>query len=266
MAFMELHFRSDVLRMRVTASVILPEEAKKRADGDPPYKTLFLLHGFSDDHTIWMTRTSIERYAADRGIAVVMPSALHSWYTDTAAGPRYLTFVGEELPAYCRAFFRGMSPRREDTMVAGLSMGGYGALKIALTYPERFGLCASLSGALDMAALTDYRLAHENPPPHENAEWQAVFGYDVFTGADLRGGPNDLFALTERRAAEGVPFPGLFLWCGTGDRFVTDSRNYRDLLTRLGVAHTYRESEGDHSWKWWDLHIQDALDCLDFHK
>ena len=132
MAFLELHYHSDALGIGVTVNVILPEKAKTligmNAEGGDNYKTLYLFHGLSDDQSIWMRRTSIERYAADYGIAVVMPSVNRSWYTDTVYKAKYFTFVTEELPRVCRSYFRGMSDKREDTLVAGLSMGGYGAV------------------------------------------------------------------------------------------------------------------------------------------
>ena len=259
MAFLELHFRSDVLRLSVTVNVILPENAKKQTDGDAPFKTLFLLHGLSDDHTTWMRQTSIERYANEYGIAVVMPAGDRSWYNDTADGARYQTFIGKELPDVCRAYFRGMSDRREDTLIAGLSMGGYGAVKTALTYPERFGGAASLSGALDVVARTR-RGAEKGQDV--SAEWRGIFGFHVQGADDLIGGVGDLFALTRKRRAEGTAFPKLFLWCGTEDSLLEDNRNYHALLEELKVPHDYRESEGNHSWKWWDLHIQDALKSL----
>ena len=157
-------------------AMILPENAKKQTDGDAPFKTLFLLHGLSDDHTTWMRQTSIERYANEYGIAVVMPAGDRSWYNDTADGAHYLTFIGKELPDVCRAYFRGMSDRREDTLIAGLSMGGYGAVKTALTYPERFGGAASLSGALDVVARTR-RGAEKGQDV--SAEWRGIFGFHV---------------------------------------------------------------------------------------
>src|SRR4029079_1126758 len=97
----------------------------------------------SDDDSIWLRRTSIERYVADLGIAVVMPQVHRSYYTDEAYGRPYWTFLSEELPRVASGFFR-LSPRREDTFVAGLSMGGYGAFKWALRQPWRFAAAASL--------------------------------------------------------------------------------------------------------------------------
>lgn len=257
MAFVELHYHSDALGMGVTVNVILPEKAKTligmNAAGGNAYKTLYLLHGLSDDHSIWMRRTSIERYAAQRGIAVVMPAVGRSWYTDTAYGANYFTFVTQELPAVCRNFFRGMSEKREDNLVAGLSMGGYGAVKAALRCPETFGGCASLSGGLDVISrrITDLVT---------NAEWRGVFGDR--TPEELLESDCDLFHLAKKNAAEGIAFPKLFLWCGTDDFLLEDNRKFHAHLQALKIPHQYVESEGNHSWPWWDLHIQTALDYL----
>src|SRR6476619_7886720 len=129
-------------------TVILPQSTAgqigmtgSESTGETP--VLYLLHGLSDDDTIWLRRTSIERYVAALGLAVVMPQVHRSFYTDEAYGNRYWTYLSEELPEIVHGFFR-LSRRREDTFVAGLSMGGYGALKWALRDPGRFAAAASL--------------------------------------------------------------------------------------------------------------------------
>ena len=257
MAFIELHFHSDSLKTAVTVNVLLPEKAKTLIGMDgiecDTYKTLYLLHGLSDDQTIWMRRTSIERYAIERGIAVVMPNVGRSWYTDTAYGGAYFTFVTEELPRVCRYYFKGMSEKREDTLIAGLSMGGYGAIKAALSCPKKYGACASLSGAFDISAAR--RLAQLN-------EWRGVFDYNLQDPSEIKGTKHDIFALTNLNHASGTAFPRMYLWCGLSDGLLEVNHRYRDLLNNLGIPHLYEESEGNHSWKWWDLHIQSALDYL----
>jgi len=257
MAFIQLNYHSDALRMGVTVNVILPEKAKTvigmTADSESTYKTLYLLHGLSDDHTIWMRRTSIERYAAEHKIAVVMPCVARSWYTDTAYGAKYLTFITEELPRVCQAFFRGMSDKREDNFIAGLSMGGYGAIKAALTVPARFGGCASLSGALDVSQFATEKYMDE---------WRGIAGFDLHDASELKGSKHDIFAMAKRHAEEGKEFPKLYLWCGEQDELLSDNERFCALLDELAVAHVYKTSEGDHSWKWWDLHIQDAMEYL----
>lgn len=254
MATMEFHFYSKALKRVTAVNVILPEVHKKKPGiGNPggAYKTLYLLHGLSGDHTNWMRKTSIERYANTYNIAVVMPEVGRSWYTDTACGEKYLTFVAEELPTICRSYFVGMSDKREDNYIAGLSMGGYGAMKIALTHPESFCGCASLSGALDITRKNRDRNLDE---------WRALFGYDLQDFDQLLGTEHDVFALVRKNHAAGLPFPKLYLWCGTEDPLIFNNHWMRDLLQELNIAHTYSESEGDHSWKWWDLHIQDVLE------
>lgn len=100
------------------------------------YPVLYLLHGLSDDHTIWHRRTSIERYVSALGLAVVMPNVGKSFYTDMANGGNYFTFITEELPTLVQSYFP-VSAKREDNFIAGLSMGGYGAFKVALSCPEK---------------------------------------------------------------------------------------------------------------------------------
>lgn len=256
MAFCELRYHSDALGRAVSVNVVLPENAKTligmNTGVDETYKTLYLLHGLSDDHTIWERRTSIERYATERKIAVVMPNGGRSWYTDMANGAKYFTFITKELPTVCRGFFKGMSDKREDNFIGGLSMGGYGAVKAALTYPEFFGGCICLSGALDIAALKH----------HSVEEWRAIFGYDLTSIEELRGSRHDVYAIAKANAEEGKPFPKLYMWCGDSDHLLDSSIRFDSLLTELGVEHRYDRSEGDHSWRWWDMHIQDGLDYV----
>ena len=259
MAFFEMKYHSDALKIGVSVNVILPEKAKTligmTANGAsaPTYKTLYLFHGLSDDHSIWMRRTSIERYASDYGIAVVMPSVGRSWYTDTPSGANYLTFVTEELPRVCQSYFRGMSDKREDNMVAGLSMGGYGAIKAAMTRPDLFGCCASLSGALDIAG---------RPVDSRMDEWRSIFGYGLQDLSELRGTRHDLYALVEAHLAAGKEFPKLYMWCGEQDFLLQSNRDFHRFLDEKQIAHVYEESEGNHSWLYWDQHIQDALRCF----
>jgi S-formylglutathione hydrolase FrmB len=249
MAFFQMNYQSDALGMGVSVDIILPGEAQSGAN----YRTLYLLHGLSDDHTTWMRRTSIERYAGEHHLAVVMPNAGRSWYTNMATGAKYLNFVACELPDVCRGIFKGMSSRREDTFIAGNSMGGYGAFKAALTYPERFGGAASLSGTLDIADTT------RNRPMNE---WRGIFGFDMQSVGELKETEHDLFALARACRASDQPFPNMYFWCGEQERGHAYSERFDGLLNELGVAHCYESSPGDHSWNCWDAWIQNALRYL----
>ena len=256
MALLNVCFHSEVLGKQVQMNVILPQRSrgqigmKSIEEKVDAYPTLYLLHGMSDDYTIWERRTSIERYASEKGIAVVMPDGDLSWYTDMKYGGRYFTFMSDELPAVCRDFFPKMSDKREDTFVAGLSMGGYGAFKLALRCPETFSCGASLSGALDFATFYD----------RTKPGFAEMIAGDLET--EFRGSDNDLFAVAERLRASGRPLPKLWQWCGTEDFLYRDNLRMRDHLQKLGYDLTYLESEGNHNWACWDKWIQEILDWL----
>jgi S-formylglutathione hydrolase FrmB len=256
MALATCHFKSKVLDLATSMCVVLPQDDEAefgtvRTGPDGTCPTLWLLHGLSDDHTIWQRRTSIERYAQASGLAVVMPAAGRSFYADMAHGLQYWTFLTQELPRVARSFFP-LSQAREANFVVGLSMGGYGAFKWALTHPERFAAAASLSGVLNVATAPE-RLGPEGRPEMVN-----VFGNpNAIAGTD-----NDLLYLAERLAASDRPRPALYAWCGTEDFLYEDGLVFRDRARRLGLDLTYEEGPGDHEWACWDRQIQRVLEWL----
>jgi putative tributyrin esterase len=259
-AFLDFHFFSETLALSCSAHVLLPQATTRQigmsgGERRERYPTLYLLHGLSDDHTIWMRRTSIERYAAERNIAVVMPAVGRSFYQDMASGPRHWTFLSEELPALCQGYFP-LSTAREGTFVAGLSMGGYGALRLALTFPERFAAAASLSGALDIAR----RLREADKPNSRvsRAEWEGIFGPEL----RAEGTGADLWHLATKLGASPSPKPRLFLCCGTEDELLGESRAFHQHLDSAGLANTYQESPGAHEWGCWDGQIRGVLDWM----
>ncbi len=258
MALMHVNFFSDVLGMCMQMDVIIPQRTSGQigmegVDGGNSYPTLYLLHGMSDDHTIWQRRTSIERYANDLGIAVVMPTTHLGWYTDMKYGGKYYTYIAKELPKICRDFFPKMSPRREDTFAAGLSMGGYGAFKLGINCSETFGAVASLSGVLDIT-MRDWN--------NNDQFWINIFGQ----AEEVAGSENDLIHMASKLKDSGKPVPKFYMWCGTEDFLYGQNIKMRDHLNSLGFDLTYEESEGDHQWKYWDAKIQDILKWLPIKK
>lgn len=252
MAWFDCHFYSETLALSTSMYVILPQQTKSQIGMESKslqhkHPTLYLLHGLSDDHTIWMRRTSIERYVAPLGLAVVMPAVHRSFYTDMVHGPRYWTFVSEELPQIARSFFP-LSPLREDNFVAGLSMGGYGALKLALRCPDRFAAAASLSGAVDV----------EDSYKRFSNDLELIFGGKE----NIRGSENDLFHLAERLARSDLPKPALYQCCGTEDHLYEANVRFRDHCRALGLPLTYEEEPGKHEWSYWDAKIQKVLSWL----
>jgi S-formylglutathione hydrolase FrmB len=255
MALIQLHFYSHVLQLTSTLSVILPqpvtppENAAASVVRSVRYPTLYLLHGMSDDHTIWQRRTAVERYVEGRNLAVVMPAVQRSFYTDMVIGPKYWQFISEEVPFVARSLLP-LSDKREENFVAGLSMGGYGAFKLALTYPERYAAAASLSGALDVVHLT--RL-------EDNAgELKYIFGQVD----GLEGSPNDLFYLAEQISKQDKPQPKLYQWRGVEDFLYEDNVRFREHTHTLGLNVDYNEGPGGHEWWCWDQQIERVIDWL----
>ncbi|MFC5648508.1 alpha/beta hydrolase [Paenibacillus solisilvae] len=252
MALIQCDFYSDTLGLSTSMNVILPQTTysqigMKTLSSGHKHKTLLLLHGLSDDHTIWLRRTSIERYVSELGIAVVMPSAQRSFYTDMEQGMKFWSFISEELPAIARSFFP-LSDRKEDNFVAGLSMGGYGAFKLALTHPDRYQAAASLSGAMDLSHLNEFA----------PDDFKKIFG----TLDQYQGSKNDLFNLAREAAALGEVAPLLYQCCGTEDFLYAENIQFRDHAEQLKLPITYEEEPGNHDWGYWDLKIQRVLEWL----
>ncbi len=248
MALIHCDFFSQVLGLHSSMYVILPEKKDAMHDGGAraSYPTLYLLHGLSDDHSAWLRQTSIERYVRETQLAVVMPAVNRSFYTDMAHGLRYFTFISEELPAIARSLFP-LSNRREENFVAGLSMGGYGALKLALRHPDRFSAAASLSGAVDVARIAI-----------ESAEFANVY-QDVHS---ISGSDDDLFELLNQVVRSDQPLPKLFACCGTEDFLHGDNQRFLQHAKTLGVDITYEEEPAKHVWSYWDKEIQHVLKWL----
>ena len=215
------------------------------------FQVLYLLHGATGDCSVWTRFTSIERYARQRNLAVVCASAGNSFYSDMVYGGKYLTFMTKELPAFIGRMFP-ISEKREDTFIAGNSMGGFGAYRIALEQPERFCCAASLSGALDIITMAKM---YANDP---SGGLSAVFSpKDLLPGSD-----NDFVALAEKRIREGCTLPRFYQCCGTEDFLYPLNTSFRDRFREADVDLTYAESKGIHDWEYWDMQIRNVLDWL----
>lgn len=233
-------------------NVIIPQKVSTQigmqsGSGRKAYPVLYLLHGLSDDHSIWLRRSSVERYAAGHDVIVIMADGDKSFYTDMAAGDRYFTFFAEELPQIAASFFPVM-PGRENCFAAGLSMGGYGALKLALRYPDRYAGCAAMSAVTDIGNfLREYS---------EKSYAKSYFGDSLQVPADC-----DIFALAEKCASLAPEErPRILHYCGTEDFLYQDNLRLRDHVMKLGgFDYTWGEGPGEHSWSFWDEYIQKVL-------
>ena len=255
MALLRCNFASEVLQMDTAMTVILPQDGATPFS-DPPSvietapPVLYLLHGAGDNSTSWSRCTALERYVEPYGLAVVMPEVGRSFYTDQVHGQRYWTYLTEELPVLVESLLQ-VSTQRADTFVAGLSMGGYGAIKWALRQPDRFAAAASLSGVLDIARVRRSREPHREPTLH------AAFGEHDLTGTD-----EDLLHLLSSGARSAKPLPDLLLACGEGDALFADNIRFITAATDLNIAVTSDLGPGEHTWAYWDAAIQRVLAWL----
>ena len=238
-------FYSACLKRNVSISVIFPDRSN---DVDPLYedepKVLYLLHGLGGNEDEWTRFSKIEYYAKKYNFIIIMPGVERSFYCNTCYGIDFFDFVSEELPALADKWFK-ISTKKEDTFIAGESMGGYGALKVALSRPERFAAAASLSGVVDYE---NFRKKIQNREFEEMKAEELAFLYDQKT-------PYELAKETANRSDR----PRLILQCGSEDFLLEDNRRFSAALKELGYDHIYKEGPGDHEWPYWDKAIQYAF-------
>lgn len=259
MALIHIGFFSESLGMCAACDVILPQQSSrligmKTGDTGEKLKVLWLLHGASDNHTIWQRRTSIERYVAPLGLAVVMPCAHLSSYSDMAHGGKYFTYIADELPKIMRRFFN-FSDKREDNFISGLSMGGSGCLKIGLARPEQYSAIGILS-----AGASNFRKAGFAGRPGMEKRQEMVYGSRVLEGTE-----EDTLGSAKKIIEQGLPAPRIYHACGSDDFVIEMAHKTRDWFSALPgnpFDYTFDEGEGAHTWEFWDEHIQTFLKFL----
>lgn len=258
MASFKGEIKSAALDMDIALNVILPYDRPHDFLSNP-CKVLYLLHGQGSSSASWMRWTSIERYAIKHSFAVIMPEVQRSFYRNMAYGLDYFTFVADELPRLCQTMFH-ISAKREDNFIAGLSMGGYGALKIGLLRPEQYAAIGSFSGAADLERI--FTTMKEYQPQRRLDEMVGIFGPELTLQPE-----DDILHLTREHAK--LPREqqcNIFISCGTEDEMPTlyqGNVDYVQLLQELGISHRYFEQSGMHEWGVWDEAVQQALNYFD---
>lgn len=244
----EASFHSPALGREVRYRVVVPEDYDR---GARRYPVLYLLHGLYGDYRNWTTRTDLVRYVAGRGLIVAMPDAGDSWYANAPGEPaaRYEDFLLEDFLAEVDARFRTVAAR-QSRAIAGLSMGGYGAVKLALRRPERFGFAASFSGALNAAR----ELEDEGP------EFRDGLRRALGPPASPARRREDVFALLA--AADPAALPYFYLDCGSSDFLLEANRRFVARLQARGAAYEYHEVPGGHDWSYWDRRLPEMLRAL----
>lgn len=239
MAFATVQYFSRSLAKASSVNVVFPDDP----DVPRPWGVFYLLHGLSDDHTIWMRRTSVERYVEGKPLMVVMPDGGRGWYCNAEEGAAYEDDLIKDVVGLVDRTFP-VRAERAGRAIGGLSMGGYGAVKNGLKHHEMFASVNSHSGALDAAR--DAERAQRLGP-----EFARVFGDDP------KDGPDDPFAIV--RSVDHGRLPALRIDCGTDDFLIESNRSFHRHLDDLHVAHEYEEFPGAHNWEYWDEHVQQAI-------
>lgn len=221
-----MQFSSRALGRHVTYSVVLPEQ------GAGPFPVLLQLHGRGDDHTGWIKLSNLVRYARQYQMIIVIPDGGLSVWTNMSDTERYEDYLMEDLWAHVGATFH---VRPGPWAIGGLSMGGYGAMRLGLKYPDRFASVWAHSGW------------------YPNQEQLLRSGRSAINAADA-----DVFMHAERVARAGVQ-PEITFDCGTEDGLLDHSRSLHTHMERIGLPHRYLEHPGGHTWEYWDLHVREAL-------
>ena len=246
-----IQFRSKLMNATLPYSVALPEDYDHSTT--TRYAVLYLLHGLTGHYNDWFSRTNVADYAAQHRLIVVTPEGNDGWYIDSVAVPseKYESYILNEIIPDVQARYRTIEARY-GRAIAGLSMGGYGAVKFGLKSPSTFAFAGSMSGAFGITRVND-----------QGIQWEALkkslklFGA---VGSDTRK-QNDVFELIKQLPANRIPsLPFIYFDCGTEDAGVfPDNRELATLLVEKKIPHEYRELPGDHSWGYWDRQVQEVL-------
>lgn len=248
MAFIQCAFKSEALGGETNFYMALPDNFENS-------KVLYLLHGLSDGHTNWMRYTSVERFVRERGITVIMPDGGRSFYTDMKYGRAYYTYITSELYDYVGKVFK-LNQTRENTFVAGLSMGGYGAVKLALRNPDKYGAAASFSGVLDIVSRFD-------AVNELSGEWKKDI-HLICGGEPVKNTDDDLFYLLDKYVSDPeMKKPRIYQACGTEDFLYTDNQRFKEKISHLGFDYKYEEGPGNHNWEFWNEYLPKALDFFE---
>jgi S-formylglutathione hydrolase FrmB len=249
-----VQLESKLVGRTLPYSVLVPNDYEQTEKQGKRYPVLYLLHGVSGHYDNWFAKTKLTEYARDARIIIVTPEGGDGWYVDSATTPneKFESHIIQELIPDVQKRFRTIE-QRSGRAIAGLSMGGYGALKFGVKYPEAFSFVASLSGALRPATATDDELKDSDLL---RRTIEHAFGR---RDSETRS-QNDLYKLFRELPAEKITLlPYIYFDCGTEDRFLPYNRAFVDVLLAKKIPHEYRQVPGNHDWKYWDQQVREVL-------
>jgi S-formylglutathione hydrolase FrmB len=247
-------FRSASLGQAMKYRIILPagyERSVRR------YPVLYLLHGLTGSYLDWDTRTHLAEYAAPLQLIIVMPDAGDSWYTNSSAKlqDRFEDYISKDLIAEIDKTYRTIAARHARA-IGGLSMGGYGAMKFALKYPNLFAFAGSFSGGQTVVRNPDIIRPFGEKYVQQLLE---IYG----PPGSPTSAANDVLALADTANPAALPY--FWISCGTADNFLEGNREFVALLERRKIAHIYEEAPGSHNWAFWDAELPAMLREMSRH-
>jgi S-formylglutathione hydrolase FrmB len=249
-------FLSGALHTTTNIQVLVPDNFKEEG----PYKIVYLLHGLHGAQGTWFDNTMLPYYAKDHNAVFVCPEAGRSFYADLKYGQSFFAYVGGELPRVCKKVFN-ISAKREDTAVIGCSMGGYGALKLALTYPENYGFCGAIAPACLFIKEILSNIRKDPRPMIEGREDMKAIFMDLRTiyGDDMTlRAENDIIDLLKKFPGQSEK-PKIYAACGTGDDLRKENLIFKEEMQKAGFDYTYEEWPGGHEWYFFNEALKKTL-------
>ena len=258
MAIIQTEYFSQAMRGFISFSAVLPIDLPPTDTLPPryaggPWPTLYLLHGFSGARNDWLRNSPVEALAAQYGLAVIMPDGGNRfWIDNPETGACAGEMLGRELVAVTRGMFN-LSPRREDTLIGGLSMGGYGALRNGLKYSDTFSAIMAFSSALITTAYVNGEFDERPEMGLPSGYYSHVFGpKEKVAGSDI-----DIAALAGKRLGENAP--AIFMACGSEDFLFSRNTELHEALSAMGYPHEWWVEPGVHDFDFWNRAIRAGL-------
>ena len=260
MAWLQVNFFSNSLYRSVPLNIIVPEDDRMRPSENKKYKTLYLLHGYYGDSSTWLLRGDMASIAEEYGIAIVMPSGNNDFYVDAPrSGKNMSTFISDELVDFTRRLLP-LSDKREDTLLGGYSMGGFGTLYNCFTHSDVFGHGIALSSPMILE-----KESLQNISDTPNFMGVTLGYYRELFGEDIDGLPENTYnprIAAEKLVASGKKAPNLYIACGYNDALKFDNRKLCTALDDIGIKFFYEEGPGTHDWDFWNIYIRRGIEFV----
>jgi putative tributyrin esterase len=263
MALMKVHFFSNVILMMSTMNVIIPQDIREGEE----IPVLWLLHGGGGNENDWIKNTSIERYAAAKRLAVIMPCAGYSRYCNMKYGGNYYDFLSQELPEICYHFFPALSKKREMNYIAGLSLGGSGAIYIGMRNPDKYGVIGvfSASSIIPLEYLRDKAAGGPKSPGGPGKKSVCMINFGVEDTNDLVGTEYDVLMYARKNVEEKKELPKVYHAVGRQDHAYPVGLGLKKFFEGFEgnpYHYEFHEAEGNHSWEFWDEWVRKFIDYL----